>query len=119
MEEWIEGEEVGVVGLSTAEAHFFSGSWSKGMDEFNGIPTGPLVVEALSWGQSLLYRQLRMSWMGKQWLSCVLASCSGENIQPVLFDKAIFRRLTDTLLFSKKKSIALQEHFLMDKTFKE
>ena len=106
------------MGLSTAEAHFFSGSWSKGMDEFNGIPTGPLVVEALSWGQSLLYRQLRMSWMGKQWLSCVLASCSGENIQPVLFDKAIFRRLTDTLLFSKKKKKKKKWHLELDESLK-
>lgn len=89
MEEWIEGEEVGVVGLSTAEAHFFQDREAKGW--MNSIAH----LQVLWWlrhcpGAKVSFTDnFRMSWMGKQWLSCVLASCSGENIQPVLFDKAI------------------------------
>lgn len=36
-------------GVEYSRGKFFSRSWSKGVDEFNDIPTGPLVVEALSW----------------------------------------------------------------------
>ena len=59
MEEWIDGEEVGVVGLSTAEANVSQDHGAKGW--MNSMT----YLQVLWWlrhcpgGQSLIYRQLQ------------------------------------------------------------
>lgn len=99
-------------GVEYSRGKIFSRSWSKGVDEFNDTPAGPLVVEALSRGPKshLQTTSECLGWGNSS--SPVHWNPVLVKILSVLFDKAILllQKTDRHTAFQQKKKRHLELH---------